>query len=511
MVVMSKDGRIQHVNEQTLSLFGYARNELVGHPVEVLLPERFREAHLGHRTGYFRDPHRRPMGMGLELFGRCKNGTEFPAEISLAPTPSWEGVFVIAAVRDITERKKTKESIRAKDEHLRQLRKVQVASPHAWRPFVVAIALTAVAAALRLWPLHSLGARAPWLTFYPAVVIASFYGGFLAGLLATVLSCLAVFFVLPAVVDQPFMRDAADYLGMGFFVATCTMLSIGSRAMHRARARAAQANAQFEASNHELEIEVLRRGEVEVEVRRLNEKLKHGAAELAATNRELESFSYSVAHDLRAPLRSIDGFSQALLEDYVEKLDADGKKYLSFIRESADHMAQLIDDLFALSRVTRSELRRERLDLSTLARAAIACLQRSQPDRRVDVVIQEGLWGEGDPRLLTVALDNLLGNAWKFTGKRDDARIQFGATSKDGASRVYFVRDNGAGFDMAFVNKLFGVFQRLHAATEFEGSGVGLATVQRVVSRHGGRVWAEGEVNRGATFYFTLNEAERVA
>jgi PAS domain S-box-containing protein len=229
-----------------------------------------------------------------------------------------------------------------------------------------------------------------------------------------------------------------------------------------------------------------------------------------AANEELESFSYSVAHDLRAPLRSIDGFSQALLEDYGEQLDADGKMYLRFVRESAQQMAQLIDDLLALSRVTRSELHRETVDLTTIARASIASLHRIHPDRRVEVVIHDALQSEGDPRLLRVVLDNLLGNAWKFTGKRDEARIEFGTIATRG-HRVYFVRDNGAGFDMAFANKLFGVFQRLHGSTEFEGTGIGLATVRRVVTRHNGRVWAEGQVGRGATFFFTLNERDRVA
>lgn len=226
-------------------------------------------------------------------------------------------------------------------------------------------------------------------------------------------------------------------------------------------------------------------------------------------NRELEAFSYSVAHDLRAPLRSIDGFSQALLEDHAASLDAEGRKYLSFVREAAQQMAQLIDDLLALSRVTRSELRDEEVSLSELARSALARLQRSQPDRRVEVVIQDGLTSHGDSRLLAVMFDNLLGNAWKFTGKREEARIEFGAAAGDGHP-VYFVRDNGAGFDAAFVGKLFGVFQRLHSAAEFEGTGIGLATVRRVVSRHDGRVWAEGAIDRGATFSFTLHERERL-
>jgi len=245
------------------------------------------------------------------------------------------------------------------------------------------------------------------------------------------------------------------------------------------------------------------------ETKQTQEELARAKDAAEAANRELESFSYSVAHDLRAPLRSIDGFSQALLEDYADQLDAEGKNHLAFVRESAQQMAQLIDDLLALSRVTRSELHEEEVNLSALARATITRLQRSHPDRRVNVVIQDGLMNHGDPRLLMVLFDNLLGNAWKFTGKREDARIEFGTAASDGPP-VYVVRDNGAGFDMAFANKLFGVFQRLHTAAEFEGTGIGLATVRRVVSRHNGRVWAEGAVDCGASFFFTLSEQERV-
>jgi signal transduction histidine kinase len=249
--------------------------------------------------------------------------------------------------------------------------------------------------------------------------------------------------------------------------------------------------------------ELLARVRTHVELGRQREAVTRAKDAAEAANRELESFSYSIAHDLRAPLRSMNGFSHALLEDYTDKFDVDGKKYLSFIRESAQRMGQLIDDLLALSRITQSELHREGIDLSALARAAITRLQRSQPDRRVEVVIQEGLRGEGDPRLLTVALDNLFGNAWKFTGKCDAARIEFGANSNDG-HRMYFVRDNGVGFDMRYSKKLFGVFQRLHRAEEYAGTGVGLSIVQRVISRHGGRVWADSRPGEGATFYFTL-------
>jgi len=222
-----------------------------------------------------------------------------------------------------------------------------------------------------------------------------------------------------------------------------------------------------------------------------------------AANLELEAFSYSVAHDLRSPLRAIDGFSQALLEDYGAKLDGEGHSYLQRVRASAQHMAELIDDLLTLSRVTRAEMRGEWVELSDLARAIIAQLESFAPERRVNIVIGNGLRVSGDSGLLHILLENLLGNAWKFTSKRKDAHIELGVTEQDGG-KVFFVRDDGAGFDMAYAGRLFGVFQRLHHVSEFEGTGIGLATVQRIVKRHGGRIWAEGGIDRGATFFFTL-------
>jgi PAS domain S-box-containing protein len=240
---------------------------------------------------------------------------------------------------------------------------------------------------------------------------------------------------------------------------------------------------------------------------------KQAVAELSAAklsadaaNRELESFSYSVAHDLRSPLRAIDGFSQALLEDYGERLDAEGLRYLRRVREAAQRMAELIDDLLTLSRVTRSELKRERVDLSALARTVLAGFQRLEPERDVEIVIEPGLIAEADRQLAAIALDNLLGNAWKFTSKRSRARIEIGVTAENGEV-AYFVRDNGAGFDMTYGDKLFGVFQRLHPETDFPGTGVGLATVARITARHRGRIWARGKPDEGAIFYFTLMES----
>jgi signal transduction histidine kinase len=255
---------------------------------------------------------------------------------------------------------------------------------------------------------------------------------------------------------------------------------------------------KVEQANADLRNEIAERARAE-------EALRHAKAAAEEASRELEAFSYSVAHDLRAPLRGIDGFSQALIEDCAEKLDEMGKTYLGYVRESAQHMAQLIDDLLSLSRVTRAELHRMPIDLAAIAKTVFTNLQRSQPDRKVEFIMPRAIAALGDARLLGIVVENLLGNAWKFTGKHAHARIEFGRQPQ--ANRwIYFIRDNGAGFDMAYAGKLFAVFQRLHTVSEFEGTGIGLATVQRIIRRHGGRVWAEGEVGRGATFYFTLEE-----
>ena len=239
------------------------------------------------------------------------------------------------------------------------------------------------------------------------------------------------------------------------------------------------------------------------ERKRVEETLRRHTAQVEAANAELDAFAYSVSHDLRAPLRGIDGFSQALLEDYADRLDDAGKDYLTRVRSASQRMATLIDDLLNLSRVTCSEMHVGPLDLSALATGIAEGLQKRDPARRVEVAIAPGLHVSADPGLMRVVLQNLLENAWKFTGKLPDARIEVGSVPHDGG-RAYFVRDNGAGFDMTYVHKLFGAFQRLHGTQEFDGTGIGLATVQRVIHRHGGRVWAEGAVGDGATFYFTL-------
>jgi DNA-binding response OmpR family regulator len=276
----------------------------------------------------------------------------------------------------------------------------------------------------------------------------------------------------------------------------------------RARLQAQIRRKQFEDENRLIREELMRK-ELEASEARTAQAIAEARAdlveELELKNEELESFSYSVAHDLRSPLRAIDGFSLALLEDYADKLDEAGRQYLGYVRESAQQMAQLIDDLLTLSRVTRSEFLREPIDLADIGRRVARRLNVLMPERKVELVVPSELLAQGDERLMTVVFENLLGNAWKFTGKTAAPRVEIGMLPGDPPS--FFVRDNGAGFDMAYASKLFGVFQRLHAASEFEGTGIGLATVQRVIRRHGGRIWAEGKVGQGACFSFTLEGA----
>jgi signal transduction histidine kinase len=265
--------------------------------------------------------------------------------------------------------------------------------------------------------------------------------------------------------------------------------------------------ADLEASNRQFAREAAERSKAEEQVRELNlaleQRVRERTAQLEYSNGELEAFCYTVSHDLRAPLRSIDGFSQALVEDFAAALPAEAQRYVGRIRGSTQRMGQLIEDLLNLSKVSRSELQMNEVDVGALAKEVVGELRLRESGRQVEVFVWDDMQAQADRRLLRAALENLIANAWKFTAKADAARIEIGML-RDGAQASFFVKDNGAGFDMAFAGKLFGAFQRLHSTNEFQGTGIGLATVQRIVHRHGGRIWADARPGKGAVFFFTL-------
>ena len=465
MVIVNRDGRIVLVNAQAERLFGYSRQELLAQPVEILVPDRLRDGHPSHRRGYFVDPKARSMGSGLELFGRRRDGTEFPVEISLSPLETEEGVLVSSAIRDVTDRKKA-------DELRFKLAAIVDSSDDA----IIGMTLDGIITSWNRGAERIFGYAPEEMIGKPVSLIVP---PGRQGEGPQVLERLA-----RGERVEPFETVRRRKDGEDIFVSVTISAIRDSRGSLIGASKVAR----------------------DITDRKRAEEALANAKEAAETaSREFEAFSYSVAHDLRAPLRGIDGFSQVLLEDYSDKLDAEGQRYLGKVRESAQHMAQLIESLLMLARVTRSELRREQVDLSKIARAVAARMQSSQPQRQVEFLIAEGLTGNADARLLGIVLENLLGNAWKFTTRQAQACIEFGQEHED-SQTVFFVRDNGAGFDMAFASKLFGVFQRIHATHEFEGTGVGLATAHRIIRRHGGRIWAQGQVDQGAVFYFTLEE-----
>ena len=470
MVIVSADGRVVLVNSQAEKLFGYPRADLLGQPVEVLVPERFRGGHAAHRVRYFTSPNVRAMGSGLELYGRRRDGTEFPIEISLSPLEAEAGILTSSAIRDVTERKRA-------DELRFRLAAIVDSSDDA----IIGKTMSGIITSWNTGAERIFGYTADETIGQPiAMLLPAGHQGEEPALLERLARHERI---------EPFetLRRRKD----GQVIHASVTIS----PVRDARGNLIGAS--------KMARDISDRKHAEEALAQAKE-----AAEIAS--REFEAFSYSVAHDLRSPLRGIDGFSQVLLDDHSGKLDAEGKYYIQRVRESAQHMAQLIDALLALARISQSDIRRERVDLSAIARETLRRLQSEQPDRTVDLRVTDGLTCLGDSRLIQIALANLFANAWKFTGKRPDPRIEFGVTH-DGERDAFFISDNGAGFDMAFSEKLFGVFQRLHANAEFEGIGIGLATVQRIVRRHGGRIWADAALEHGATFYFTLDDRSIVA
>ncbi|MES9901223.1 MAG: ATP-binding protein [Sedimenticola sp.] len=326
-------------------------------------------------------------------------------------------------------------------------------------------------------------------------------------ILITLLISLLIAYVLSRQLARPIIQlvRTSEQLREGDLQARCEILTGGeigflSRAINE---MADNLGRLLQARDHEIG----ERKHVERKLRELNEELElrvlQRTHELSGLNRELEAFNYSVSHDLRAPLRGIDGFSQALLEDYAGAIDDTGKDYLMRVRRATQRMSHLIDDLLKLSRIGRKEMNKEPVDLTALAHEVILQLQENEPERRAEFVIADGLQGGGDLQLLRVVLDNLLGNAWKYSRYNDSTKIEFGRMETE-RGEAFFIRDNGVGFDMHYSDKLFGAFQRLHTTNDFEGTGIGLATVARIIHRHGGQIWSEAEVDKGAAFFFFL-------
>lgn len=461
MIITDRDGCISLVNARAEQLFGYSRTELLHQRIEILVPERYRARHEGYRIGFLAERKVRAMGSGRELYGLRKDGSEFPVEISLSPLETEEGVFVTSAIRDVTERKKAEE-----------LRVRLAALVDASDDAIIGKTLDGLVTSWNKGATRIFGYAAAEMIGSPIMRLIP------AELEAEEHQILARLQRGERVDHFDTVRRRKDGRLIDVSVAISPVSDKTGRIVGAAK----------------VAIDITARKSTEENLARAKETAE-------AASRELEAFSYSVAHDLRAPLRSIAGFSHAVLEDYGERLDDEGRSYLQRVCAAANRMGHLIDDLLALSRVTRVELRREPVDLTRVADEIAERLRQTEPERDLEFVIAERMTAEADPHLLGIALENLLGNAAKFTRRKPKARIEVGVRP---GGRTFFVRDNGAGFDMAHAQRLFGAFQRLHRNTEFEGTGIGLATVQRVINRHGGRIWAEAEVDRGATFYFTL-------
>jgi PAS domain S-box-containing protein len=465
----------QHIvlfNSAAARMFLFPSEDAIGKRLDRFIPQRFRPAHQGHVEDFGRTHvTKRAMGSLGAIFGLRADGEEFPIEASISQLESEGRKFYTVILRDISERKRSEEALKE------QARILDLA------PVLI----------------RDLNDR---ILFWNTGTEQLF--GWKSEEALDKLTYQLLETVFPRPLEEIKARLFAHGHWEGELVHTTRD---GKRVVVASHWVLHKIDNDEPRAVLEINNDITERRQAEKEIGRLNEELEQRVvdrtAQLQAVNKELEAFSYSVSHDLRAPLRHINGFSQALLEDYADKLDETGKSYLQEVRGASQEMAQLIDDVLELARVSRTEMRREITSLSELAQSIMAELRNRDAGRTVSVQIEEGLSTNGDKRLLRIMLGNLLGNAWKFTSKRGQAEIVFGYEPKDGES-VYFVRDNGAGYDMAFADKLFGAFQRLHTAEEFEGTGIGLATVQRIVNRHGGRVWAEGAVSKGATFYFTL-------
>lgn len=568
MVITDGNGKISMVNAQTERIFGFHRNEMIGKEVEFLIPQRFQTKHVLHREQYIENPKVRSMGAGMALFGKRKDGSEFPVEVSLSPMQVDDNeILILSAIRDTTKQKETEAEIKKINENLEKIVKERTRELEDALLNEKAIRLEMVKNQNRLKLLTEIGeifASSLDISNTLVLLVNKLTQDFADWCSIDKLenegelSCLVVSHSDQAKVKplQELRKKYPLHLSIKneikevihshkpIFLSEITESYIKNKAINQEHLNLLTtvgirsaivvplllrdsvyglitvviANSDKFYSDKDLELtkEVARGATISIERASLYKELQDINAdleqrvnkrtfELEAINKELEAFSYSVSHDLRAPLRSIDGFSNKILKDYSTGFDDQAKDYFNRIMNASRKMGTLIDDLLKLARLSRVEMKIESTNMTEIAVAIIGDLKETNPDRKVEVNIQENMIVTADRNLIQVALQNLLGNSWKYSKNVTLTTIEF-SSFKQNTKTIYFIKDNGVGFDMKYVDKLFGAFQRLHSITEFEGTGIGLATVQRIIRRHHGNIWAESELNKGTTFYFTLNE-----